>query len=163
MLLIYSHLNLEKNVTFMEYMHELSFISIQKKLPIIVTNMIRQIDDLEKENLAKSISMFTHIKIKLLKKETKYFGEIFPSFLQKKECSVIPIFSHIKLSKKLGKIKAIYVTPLRALNRDVFRRIVRYAENDGLSIEIRHGDAPQSPRKKISNSPPDILITTPET
>src|SRR3972149_785655 len=51
-----------------------SFISIQKKLPIIVTNMIRQIDDLEKENLAKSISMFTHIKIKLLKKETKYFG-----------------------------------------------------------------------------------------
>src|SRR3989304_4219020 len=77
--------NLEKNVTFMEYMHELSFISIQKKLPIIVTNMIRQIDDLEKENLAKPISMFTHIKIKLLKKETKYFGEIFPSFLQKKE------------------------------------------------------------------------------
>src|SRR3989344_1564527 len=64
--------NLEKNVTFMEYMHELSFISIQKKLPIIVTNMIRQIDDLEKENLAKSISMFTHIKIKLLKKEIVY-------------------------------------------------------------------------------------------
>ena len=77
--------NLEKNVTFMEYMHELSLISIQKKLPIIVTNMIRQIDDLEKENLAKPISMFTHIKIKLLKKETKYFGEIFPSFLKKKE------------------------------------------------------------------------------
>ncbi|MGQ0791466.1 MAG: ATPase domain-containing protein [Nitrosopumilaceae archaeon] len=77
--------NLEKNVTFMEYMHELSFISIQKQLPIIVTNMIRQFDDLEKENLAKSISLFTHIKIKLLKKETKYFGEIFPAFLQKKE------------------------------------------------------------------------------
>ena len=57
----------------------------------------------------------------------------------------------------------IYVTPLRALNRDVFRRIIHYAENDGLSIEIRHGDTPQSTRKKISNSPPDVLITTPET
>ena len=88
---------------------------------------------------------------------------IAPTGSGKTECSVIPIFSHIKLSKKLGKIKAIYVTPLRALNRDIFRRIVRYAENDGLSIEIRHGDTPQSTRKKISNSPPDILITTPET
>ncbi len=88
---------------------------------------------------------------------------IAPTGSGKTECSVIPIFSHVKLSKKLGKIKAIYVTPLRALNRDVFRRIVRYADNDGLSIEIRHGDTPQSTRKKISNSPPDILITTPET
>lgn len=88
---------------------------------------------------------------------------IAPTGSGKTECSVIPIFSHIKLSKKLGKIKAIYVTPLRALNRDIFRRIVRYAENDGLSIEIRHGDTPLSTRKKISNSPPDILITTPET
>ena len=77
--------NLEKNVTFMQYMHDLSQIAIQKKLPIIITNMIRKINDLEKENLDKSISMFTHIKIKLLKKGTKYFGEILPSFVQKKE------------------------------------------------------------------------------
>ncbi len=77
--------NLEKNVTFMKYMHELSLISIQKKLPIVVTNIIRKIDDLEKENLAKAISIFTHMKIKLLKKGTKYSCEIFPSFLKKKE------------------------------------------------------------------------------
>jgi ATP-dependent helicase Lhr and Lhr-like helicase len=88
---------------------------------------------------------------------------IAPTGSGKTECSVIPIFSHLKLSKKFGKIKAIYVTPLRALNRDVFRRIIRYAENDDLTIEIRHGDTPQTTRKKITNSPPDILITTPET
>jgi ATP-dependent Lhr-like helicase len=88
---------------------------------------------------------------------------IAPTGSGKTECSVIPIFSHIKHSKKLGKIKAIYITPLRALNRDVFRRIISYAQNDGLSIEIRHGDTSQSARRKISNSPPDILITTPET
>jgi len=88
---------------------------------------------------------------------------IAPTGSGKTECSVIPIFSLIKKSKKLGKIKALYITPLRALNRDVFRRIIRYAENDGISIEIRHGDTPQTTRKKITNSPPDVLITTPET
>ena len=81
----------------------------------------------------------------------------------KTECSVIPIFSHLKKSKKTGKIKCLYITPLRALNRDIFRRIIRYAKNDGLTIEIRHGDTPQSTRKKISSNPPDVLITTPET
>jgi ATP-dependent Lhr-like helicase len=107
----------------------------------------------------------TQIQIKAVpiiyqKKDTLVIA---PTGSGKTECSVIPIFSHIKQSKKLGKIKAIYVTPLRALNRDVFRRIVRYADKDGLSIEIRHGDTPQSTRKKISNNPPDVLITTPET
>ncbi len=88
---------------------------------------------------------------------------IAPTGSGKTECSVIPIFSHVKKTKKAGKIKAIYVTPLRALNRDVFRRIIHYAEYDGLTIEIRHGDTPQSTRKKISTNPPDVLITTPET
>ena len=76
---------LEKNTTFIQYMHELSSITIEKKLPIVVTNMIRKIDDLEKENMDKPISMFTHVKIELLKKGTKYLGEIFPSFIKKKE------------------------------------------------------------------------------
>ena len=77
--------NLEKNVTFMEYMHELALISIQKKLPIVVTNIMRKIDNFETENLAKAISIFTHMKIKLSKKDSKYSCEIFPSFLKKKD------------------------------------------------------------------------------
>ncbi len=88
---------------------------------------------------------------------------IAPTGSGKTESSVIPIFSHIKQSKRNGKIKALYITPLRALNRDIFRRIIRYAENDGLTIEIRHGDTSQSQRRKITKSPPDVLITTPET
>ncbi len=86
-----------------------------------------------------------------------------PTGSGKTECAVIPIFSQIKKTKKRGKIKALYVTPLRALNRDVFRRVIKYAELEDLTIQIRHGDTSQSSRKKISNSPPDILITTPET
>ncbi len=79
--------NLEKNVTFMQYMRDLSLIAIQKKLPIIVTNIVRKIDDLEIENLEKAISIFTHVKIKLSKKGKNYSCEIFPSFSEKKEFS----------------------------------------------------------------------------
>ena len=57
----------------------------------------------------------------------------------------------------------MYITPLRALNRDVFRRITKYAHQNNLSIEIRHGDTSQKDRKKINDNPPDVLITTPET
>lgn len=67
---------LEKRNLFMKYMHDLSLIAIQKKIPIVVTNMIREIDEIEKEHLEKSISIFTHMKIKLTKKGTNYFGEI---------------------------------------------------------------------------------------
>jgi len=88
---------------------------------------------------------------------------IAPTGAGKTECSVIPIFSRIKETKRQGKIKLLYVTPLRSLNRDVFRRITKYAEQEDLTIQVRHGDTSQSLRKKISDSPPDVLITTPET
>ena len=88
---------------------------------------------------------------------------IAPTGSGKTECCIIPIFSILKNSKKSGKIKALYITPLRALNRDVFRRITKYAHSNELSIEIRHGDTSQKDRRKIRDDPPDILITTPET
>src|SRR5437899_416226 len=86
-----------------------------------------------------------------------------PTGSGKTETAIIPIFARVTKSKRLGKIKALYVTPLRALNRDVFRRIIKYAENEDLTIQIRHGDTPQSVRRKITLEPPDVLITTPET
>ena len=88
---------------------------------------------------------------------------IAPTGSGKTECSIIPIFSILNKSKKQGKIRALYITPLRALNRDVFRRITKYAKQNELSLAIRHGDTTQKDRKKISDTPPDILITTPET
>jgi ATP-dependent Lhr-like helicase len=86
-----------------------------------------------------------------------------PTGSGKTETAVIPIFSRVACSKIQDKIKTLYITPLRALNRDVFKRIIKYAENDGLRIEVRHGDTSQSMRRKINLSPPDVLITTPET
>ena len=88
---------------------------------------------------------------------------IAPTGSGKTECATIPIFSKLKTRKVSKKIKALYITPLRALNRDVFKRIINYAENENLKIETRHGDTSQANRKRIADNPPDILITTPET
>ena len=124
-------------------------------------------------NDSKVDSLFTNFGFTTL---TEIQKKALPVILQKKdcliiaptgsgktECSVIPVFSLIKKSKKPGKIKVLYITPLRALNRDVFRRISKYAHSNNLSIEIRHGDTTQLARKKITENPPDVLITTPET
>lgn len=60
-------------------------------------------------------------------------------------------------------IRMLYVTPLRALNNDIFKRLILYAEAEGLRAEIRHGDTSSYARQKMLESPPDVLITTPET
>lgn len=85
-----------------------------------------------------------------------------PTGSGKTEAALIPIFEKIKSSDRKQGIKAIYITPLRALNRDMSRRIKAWAERLGLSVDVRHGDTPESARRRQSISPPDILITTPE-
>ena len=77
--------SLEKHVRFMEYMHLLSMTSINTRIPIVVTNIVRSSDDQEIESLNKSISMFTHKKIKLEKDGKIYKARVLPSFGKKKE------------------------------------------------------------------------------
>ena len=67
----------EKNSLFMKYMHELSKFAIAKKIPIVVTNMIRNIEGKEVENMKSAISPFTHIKIHLSKNLSKFEGKIY--------------------------------------------------------------------------------------
>ena len=66
----------EKNNLFMRFMHDLSFIAIRKKIPVVVTNMIRNIQEKEIENMKSAIDLYTHIKIHLTKISTKFQGEI---------------------------------------------------------------------------------------
>ena len=68
----------------------------------------------------------------------------------------------------------LYVSPLKALAVDVERNlrtpltgIARLAERRGvpapdLSVGVRSGDTPPARRRELITSPPDILITTPE-
>src|ERR1051326_2923701 len=73
-----------------------------------------------------------------------------PTGSGKTEAAVLPVFSMLSCGPRVqGKIRAVYVTPLRALNNDVFRRIVKYAESENLRVEIRHGDTSTAAKRKI--------------
>lgn len=89
-----------------------------------------------------------------------------PTGSGKTEAAIIPVISILSDEKnpveKNNGIKCLYITPQRSLNNDVFRRIIKYAKSENLTVEIRHGDTPYSKRKKIIQEPPEILITTPE-
>ena len=87
-----------------------------------------------------------------------------PTGSGKTEAAVMPVFTQLSNHNlhHSGKIKAIYITPLRALNNDVLRRIIKYAESENLRVQIRHGDTTTSDKRKIVEDPPEILITTPE-
>lgn len=66
----------EKNSIFIKYIHNLSLVAINNKIPVVITNMIRNIDGIEVENMRTAIDPFTHIKIKLTKTSSKLHGEI---------------------------------------------------------------------------------------
>ena len=70
----------EKNSLFMKYMHDLSAYAISHKIPIVITNMIRNMDGKEVENMANAIDLFTHIKIHLFKNASIFNGEIYSPF-----------------------------------------------------------------------------------
>ncbi|MFX0124303.1 MAG: DEAD/DEAH box helicase [Candidatus Hodarchaeota archaeon] len=70
---------------------------------------------------------------------------------------------HRILSEESNPITTVVITPLKALNRDIFRRVLpSLGEKLGISIAVRHGDTTSAERRRQTKDPPQILISTPE-
>jgi len=73
-----------------------------------------------------------------------------------------------------GKVRVLYVSPLKALNNDIERNLLRpLAEletafelagtaSEPVRVATRSGDTPSRERQRMVRRPPEILITTPE-
>lgn len=97
-------------------------------------------------------------------------GKTFAAFLKCLDW----LYSQKKPGSRNTGIKIVYISPLKALNNDIYRNlelpidgIRKKAESEGLAlpeieVAVRTGDTPQKDRTRMAKYPPDILITTPE-
>ena len=83
-----------------------------------------------------------------------------PTGSGKTEAALLPVLE--MLHGKPG-ISCLYITPLRALNRDMKKRMDWWCGQAGVTHGVRHGDTSVSERGRQRASPPQLLIVTPET
>src|SRR3989304_9721224 len=88
---------------------------------------------------------------------------IAPTGSGKTEAVLMPIFSNFLQQPEKHGISIVYITPLRALNRDMVKRLSFWAAKLGITVEVRHGATEIKIRRRQALQPPNILVPTPET
>ncbi len=82
---------------------------------------------------------------------------IAPTGSGKTEAALLPIFSKLLEIEEEG-VKLVYITPLKALTRDLFKRFEDYANPLNIRVRPLYGDVEKSYR----DPPPDVIVITPE-
>jgi ATP-dependent Lhr-like helicase len=78
--------------------------------------------------------------------------------------AVIEVLDSTKTNKKAQGLRIIWITPLRALAKDIQLALQLFVDDIGLDwvVDIRTGDTSPAQRAKQLRSAPTCLITTPE-
>lgn len=79
----------------------------------------------------------------------------------KTEAAFLPILSKVA-DNPSGGVKALYVSPLKALINDQFRRLERLCELADIPVHRWHGDVNAPDKAKLRKEPGGVLLITPE-
>lgn len=98
--------------------------------------------------------------------EDKNVVIVAPTASGKTEAFALPVVQKILEEKKSGieinAVKALFIYPTKALARDQMQKLRAVEEATGVRFAVYDGDTTPAQRKKILESPPDILITNPD-
>lgn len=79
----------------------------------------------------------------------------------KTEAAFLPILSQL-VDEPKGSVRALYVSPLRALINDQFRRLEILCKRSDIPVHRRHKDVGQADRDRLFRDPGGVLAITPE-
>ena len=80
----------------------------------------------------------------------------------KTEAAFLPALTKVDETRDLPGVRILYVSPLKALINDQFRRLEEMTEFLNIKVTPWHGDVNASKKEKLLQNPEGVILTTPE-